>query len=855
VNRVRSFYLVIVSFGLLLCCGLVATGLQRQQDRSDHWVRHTVEVQTRLGKAHIARLQAEVARRGFLLTQNPHDLANTLVARDNVERELAAIAAMTGDNAVQQANLTTLSRAMNQRFADTARTFALVRRGRAGEAREIIDSPANRAAGRRIVALIDRVNNEEAQLLRQREQRSRWLETLAHRVIIASLALILLLAALVWRDRMLRLRALRDLNEQLADDICKREAAEAQLRLLANNATDAVFRVGLDGDFHYASPSTRQILGVDPARLIGQNVMLGVHPEDQTALAHGLEQLRSGTLERVSLAYRLQQRVVPETWRWVEANAGLLRGDDDRPVEIIFSVRDISERKQLEFELDAARQSAEISGHAKSTFLANMSHEIRTPMNGVIGFTELLLAGDLAPGQRRQVELIADSGRAMMRLLNDILDLSKVEAGQMRVASEAFDLRDALDACVRLVTPAVDHKGVALNVEIADALPTIIRGDDLRLRQIILNLLGNAAKFTPRGTITLRAKSLGAGAAATLSIEVEDTGIGIPRARQAAIFETFVQAEATTASRFGGTGLGLPISARLAELMGGTLVLDGEIGGGSRFVLTLPLVPSNNGLSSTAQPASETAAEATVLSSSASGARGRVLVAEDHDVNRLLITAMLTQLDWHADLAADGSEAIAMVDAARASGDLYDIVLMDMQMPVMDGQEATRQLRARGITASELPVVALTANAYADDVADCLAAGMQGHLAKPVTLAGLDAALRRWSKPQSTAPSDEGVDHVPASVVLAPNVRERYRVRKEEVLQALDELVRRGLFSDNELSLVAELLHKLAGTAAMFQEAALGDQARILEEGIGEWSDESRPARIRAAVEAICAAA
>jgi CheY-like chemotaxis protein len=332
-----------------------------------------------------------------------------------------------------------------------------------------------------------------------------------------------------------------------------------------------------------------------------------------------------------------------------------------------------------------------------------------------------------------------------------------------------------------------------------------------------------------------------------LAIAVEDTGIGIPPDRQAAVFDSFVQGEDRTASRFGGTGLGLPISRRLAELMGGQLLLDPGHPAGSRFVLTLPLLPGDDARCTAAERAlGEASPQAAPAMSLALGRR--VLVAEDHDVNQLLITAMLRELGWTADLAADGQQAVDKVESARAGGDPYRLVLMDMQMPVLDGPGATRSIRAQGISARELPIVALTANAYADDVGACLESGMQDHLAKPVTLDSLRAMLGRWAG-HGTASSTAQTGVKPRTGPSA-KVRERYAARKQETLEALDALVRRGMFSDAELADVSGLLHKLAGTAGMFEEAALGARARDLEQGIGEWH-EDRVARIRDAVQAI----
>jgi PAS domain S-box-containing protein len=776
------------------------------------------------------------------------------VIHGQAEAQLAALAKMTADNPRQQANIAVLRRAIALRFASMEHTIELGRTGRSNDARQIIVSPATQNLTSVITTLAQRVNDEEARLLVQRERRSHDQESLARTVLVGSALVILILAALVWYDRLLQLRALRDANELLADDIRKRELVEAQLQLLATNATDAVFRISLDGRFQYASPSTKQVFGIEPARVIGRDVSWGIHPDDRAAVVSAMELLASASSERLLITYRSARPDLPDAWRWVESNAGVVRAADGQPTEIIASLRDISNRKQLELDLEAARLRAETAAHAKSTFLANMSHEIRTPMNGVIGFTELLLSSELPCEQRRQAELIADSGRAMMRLLNDILDLSKVEAGQMRIADEPFDLRHTLRACVRLVTPAAEQKGLVLDMNIDDTLPTMIRGDGLRLRQIILNLLGNATKFTLHGAIALRVRSDVSGESAggaALLIEVEDTGIGVAPERRAAIFETFVQAEATTAGRFGGTGLGLPISAQLAELMGGRLVLDDADRQGSRFVLSLPLVPCDE--DEARIPIRATGAITTVnpLCPDTAGSPPRILVAEDHDVNQLLITAMLQQLGYEPSIAADGAKAIAMVKTARAEGQSYALVLMDIQMPVMDGPEATRRLRGENISADELPIIALTANAYADDVSACLTAGMQAHLAKPVTLAGLDGMLSQWMRRASVAAPITS----PRTVQPSARVRALYEVRKGEALQTLADMVKCGQFSDVELDHVAGMLHKLAGTAAMFGEATLGDAARALEDGITEWSSETRIDQIRSAIDTIGKAA
>ncbi len=605
-------------------------------------------------------------------------------------------------------------------------------------------------------------------------------------------------------------------------------ARDEQLSLLANNATDAVFRVALDGRCLYASPSARGLLGVDPRHLAGVQMLDRFHPEDDAGVRATFAALARGEFEDTIIAYRSELVGEPGSYRWLEAHCGLVRDAAGAPQEIIASIRDVSKNKALEEDLRKARQRAEAASAAKAAFLANMSHEIRTPMNGVLGFTELLANSDLDDEQRRQVQLISDSGRAMMRLLNDILDMSKIDSGQMQVTAEPVDLASKLRGCARLMEPVARAKGVALNVTIDPDLPKGIVSDPLRLRQIMLNLLGNAVKFTAHGSIDVRAAS----EEGVLTIAVADTGEGIAADRLDTIFQQFTQADASVARRHGGTGLGLAISAELARLMGGSIGVTSTPGRGSVFTLRLPLVAAAEGAPPPPPevPAGTPAPEA--------GTR-RVLIAEDHDINQQLIAAIARQAGLDAAIVADGEQAIAAVQRAEAEGQPFGLVLMDMQMPVIDGLEATRRIRALGIDAARLPIVALTANAYREDVQACLDAGMQAHLSKPVDLATVRAAAARFIPAGGTRP-----DATPSSarISASASLAEQYQARKRETLASVAAAAERAGMDDEKLEAILSDLHKLAGTAGFFGDGALGRIAAMIEQELRAAVPESRPA-------------
>ncbi len=366
------------------------------------------------------------------------------------------------------------------------------------------------------------------------------------------------------------------------------------------------------------------------------------------------------------------------------------------------------------------------AAEAKSRLLADMSHEIRTPMNGILGMGELLAAGKLSPEQADMVSALRHSGEHLMGLLNDILDLSKAEAGKMAFESAPLDLRSLLDEVARLYRVQAVEKGVDLSFHWDETLTAHRLGDAMRLRQVFNNLVHNAVKFTSEGRIEIAAVAMDAARPAHIRVDIRDTGIGIAPDFQARLFESYAQPDASWSRRFGGSGLGLTIARALVQAMGGTLSLDSSLGIGTRFSVTLdlPVAPE--------APPPDAASEPGAF-------LGRVLVAEDNPVNRRVVEAMLDSLGLEVALVENGLDA-----HERATRDRFDLVFMDCQMPGMDGLEATRRIRKAEAPFSQVPIVALTANAMVGDREKCLAAGMDDYMAKPINLRHLRTMVRRW---------------------------------------------------------------------------------------------------------------
>jgi PAS domain S-box-containing protein len=525
----------------------------------------------------------------------------------------------------------------------------------------------------------------------------------------------------------------RRLSQARTEEALLQSALE--FRTLFDTANDAIFISDRDGRLLEVNQVACDRLGYSRDQLLRMTVEDIDSPAFAFEQAPRLERLIQGgqsLYESVHIARSGAELAV-------ELNCCLFeyRGNS----AILCVARDISERKRLEAsacqhaaDLERAKTAAENASRAKSQFLANMSHEIRTPMNGILGMSGLLLDTPLSPEQRDCAQTIRQSADALLVIVNDVLDFSKIETGRMKIEPVSFDIVTRLAEIGDLLAPQVSAKGLNFAFE-ANVEHRWVSGDAGRIRQIVLNLLGNAIKFTDRGQVRLRISEIpSAPGPPTFAISVADTGVGIAALDIPLLFQSFTQVDSSASKRHGGTGLGLAISQRLAELMNATLTVTSELGKGTTFLLTIPLALDN----AAAQPHAEPAAAP--LHARVSERRRRILLAEDNVVNQKIGVRLLEKCSCRVDLAANGREAVEM--AGRFP---YDLIFMDCGMPDMDGYEATRAIRASEHNGARIPIVALTAHAIAGAREECLASGMDDYVPKPVALAALEQALLRWS--------------------------------------------------------------------------------------------------------------
>ena len=458
--------------------------------------------------------------------------------------------------------------------------------------------------------------------------------------------------------------------------------------------------------------------------------------------------------------------------------------------------------RQRTEELEQAMRAALASSQAKSEFLANMSHELRTPMNGLLGMLDVVLDSPLEDEQKEQLEIAQRSAYSLLALLNDILDLSKIEAGKMMIEKIPYNVRTVLDDCVKSFQARAAQKGISLHFETDPLAPGPVMGDPLRVRQVAANLLSNAVKFTDRGSVRLRLSAAVDAENWEMRIAVTDTGLGIEADKLSTIFEKFTQADGSITRKYGGTGLGLAIIKRLVEMQAGRVTVESKIGTGSTFTVALPFELVE-------EPFYAAPAPAALRPRPATAGVARLLLVEDNVVNQKVVTAILRKKGYAIDVANDGREALAKLDAAAEP---YDVVLMDIQMPVMDGLEATRVIR-KNPRWDRLPIVAMTAHAMNGDKERCFQAGMDSYVSKPIQPAHLIGTIEKHLAEQS---SGAGQRVIPANDIERGLTD---RLVRDDAALALDLL---QVF----LQLAPERLERLKDAAGQQDSNALATEAK-----------------------------
>ena len=543
---------------------------------------------------------------------------------------------------------------------------------------------------------------------------------------------------IVWEGQAANLVTVRDVTARNRAEELLRQS-EFRYRALFEVHSDSIF-VQSNDRIIFANPAAARMFGFDgPEGMIGHSAFSLYHPDTQVKVQEIREEI-------ARLGDRAPIRP-PEEMRFIRRDGTRFYGEGvgallpwEGATAVLVVIRDISERRKVDQELRAALDRAEAASRAKSDFLAMMSHEIRTPMNGILGMAGLLLDTSLDEQQRDFTDIIRQSGEGLLAILNDILDFSKMEAGGLTLEALDFSLREVVTNAAQLLGAQAREKGLRLTTTIDAALPPRLIGDSGRLGQILINLVGNSIKFTSSGSVEVRALLEKTDNSKLLvRFEVADSGIGIAPEHQAKLFERFTQVDSSTTRHYGGTGLGLAICKQLVSMMRGEIGVESQLTQGSTFWFTAEF---------------EMPAQSTQLKSPTSEASGyglpmadqklRILVAEDNQVNQKFIAELLRRVGHSVDIVANGAEAVSSAEAIP-----YDVILMDVHMPEMDGITATQSIRASDGQSRDVPIIAVTADALAGDRERCLAAGMNDYVSKPVDSSALFATIARQKRSQA----------------------------------------------------------------------------------------------------------
>ena len=809
-RRQISPALVVGGF-LVLLCALFGEAVSQMNEETRSLLRLRAERDV-LSHVDILRqtvLEAETGQRGFLLTGKQAYLAPYLAAVLSLPSTLDALSGELAGTGQARA----LTAAVDAKFDELRQTLDILARSGLDPALAIVRTDRGSRLTSRIFAILDQVKADRDRDLALEPRKA---DRTRDRLVLltgGSVAMALSCVAV-------GLAQLRRSARRLA-------ASEARFRLLADHTSDMIVRLDLDLAQVFVSPSCLGVCGFAPAELLGRSPLDFVHPDDRHSLERQFQRVREGRTGTELMTFRTAHRDGHHVW--VEVAVSLARDPQGRPEALIASVRDVTSRKlqadelrivNLELErlarhLGRARDRAERANTAKTRFLAGMSHELRTPLNGIVGYAHLLrLEGGLTADQSARVAGMLDAGEHLLGMISHVLELSEIEAEHVDLRRQDVALEALARSCLALVRPSADLKRLALSCEPEPAAARAISTDAARLRQVLLNLLGNAVKFTGAGHVALRIRP--GSDHGHVRLEVADTGPGIQADEIERVFDEFERVGADAAVE--GAGLGLAISARLVKLMGGRIGHQDNPGGGSVFYVELPV-----------GDLAGTAAEPGLLPPGSSQ-RLRVMVVDDVAMNRDIALAFLQAAGHEAVPIEGGREAVE-----RAADDRFDVILMDVRMPDIDGLEATRRIRALAGAAATVPIVALTAQAFAEQIEECRAAGMTGHLAKPFApdqlLAAVQTAAGADPVPHQDDPSPPLLDEAAfraTATYLEPAVTSSYLDIIEERAATLLGALRVPRQDDA----AAAAAHEFAGSAGLFGFMRASELARCYERAL-----------------------
>lgn len=711
---------------VVICFATISSNINTSEFINEsRWMTHTLEVRGLVEKLSNHFVTAQNNIRGYHISEQTYYLDLYNIAKKSLLESLLALKGLTKNNPTQQKNLDLIEPAIHEKIIAWDNSLELRKKFGFEGIRKRAQSSEAKSADQAFFHALDALISEENRLLAMRTHET-FTQGRNTQIIIGTAGflaclLIIVAAFLVYRDSR------------------RRELAEENIDRFFTLSLDLLCISGMDGYFKRLSPSFSESLGYSLEELYTTPILDLIHPDDVEKTSAEIERQSKGNKV---LSFENRFRCKDGTYKifsWKSV-----------PVDnFMYAVaRDVTHQKKFESELMEAREAAQKAAMAKSSFLANMSHEIRTPLNGVVGMTGIIARTNLDPDQKKFVDAIRTSATSLLKIVNEILDFSKIEAGQVNLEIIDFELSHMIEEHISLTGVLAHNKGILLETDIDPSIPPVLRGDSAKINQILLNFVSNSLKFTKEGRIVISAENLSLSPShCKVKISVKDTGIGIDPAQVPALFQPFVQADNSTARRFGGTGLGLSICKRFAEVMQGEIGVDTAPEQGSTFYVILTLgVSELKSLNGYAIPKPKAS-----LSERNSGQKDiahrkniRILIAEDNRMNQIIVMNMMAILGYTAVLADNGEDALRLFSESK-----FSLILMDQHMPIMDGVQASTEIRKREKETNSdkrIPIIAFTATVIQDDQKNQFKDLMDDFLLKPVSLEALESMLMKWEE-------------------------------------------------------------------------------------------------------------